>query len=114
MCWSGLECATGCGWADGDLNVSRWGCDALIVEENGARTAPLGRRTLDETSRRASEYLGVLHQVEDALHELLETENEAMGASGRVPIVRYRRAKQALDAAVAAIDVMLIDLLGGM
>jgi hypothetical protein len=54
--------------------------------------------------------LDVLHTVEDALRELIEAENETMGASDRAPIVRYRRAKQALDAAVAAVDLMLVDL----
>lgn len=92
------------------VNVSRWRCDALIVEQRGVRTVLLEQLTLEETSRRASEYLEVLHKVEDALRELLQAEDEAMGASARAPIVRYRRAKQALDAAVAAVDVMLIDL----
>jgi hypothetical protein len=92
------------------VNVSRWRCDALIVELDGVRAVKLRQLTLDETARRASNYLEVLHAAEVALGELVKAEHEMSTASSRPLIVRYRRAKQQLDAAMVAVDEMLTDL----
>src|SRR3954447_18055423 len=46
------------------INVSRWRCDALLVQPTGVTALPLAALTLDDIIDRANDYLEVLRAAE--------------------------------------------------
>ncbi|MFI7068363.1 hypothetical protein ACIBL3_45770 [Kribbella sp. NPDC050124] len=91
------------------VNVSRWRCDALIVQPEGVTSVALERLTLEGTTQRANEYLTRLRAVEDADREVIAAGAAAVPDAPRSATVRYRRAIEALSLAETAVDDMLVE-----
>ncbi|GAA3536777.1 hypothetical protein GCM10022235_00290 [Kribbella ginsengisoli] len=92
------------------INASRWRCDALIVRPDGVHPVPLPALTLEETARRANDYLDKLRAVEAADAALIDAQNALGAESGREAIRRERTATQEVDRTQTAVDEMLADL----
>lgn len=92
------------------VNVSRWRCDALIVQPSGVRACSLERLTLDEAIRRANVYLSGLRTVEIADRELLAASAATEEEPSRAAIRQEHLATMEVDRAQAAVDEMLVDL----
>ncbi|GAA4878819.1 CHAT domain-containing protein [Actinomycetospora straminea] len=88
------------------INVSRWECDALVVEHEGVTPVPLPALGLESATERANHYLTVLQRAEaaEAAHA------EAATGTGRGAAARVLAAAQAVEEAYDEVDAMLTDL----
>jgi hypothetical protein len=91
------------------VNVSRWRCDALIVEPDGVTSCWLEDLTLEEAARRTRDYLDVLHAVELADREFAAA-TSAENTPDRASIRREHLAAREVDRAQATVDELLVDL----
>ena len=92
------------------VNVSRWRCDALIVRRDGVTARELPGLTLDEAAARATRYLSVLTDAEQADLRRLAAQRPEPGITPRDAIRRRLAASRALEAAHQQVDKMLTDL----
>jgi hypothetical protein len=92
------------------VNVSRWRCDALVVQPDGVSLLPLRKLTLGSVTERADTYLRVLQDGEEADRAYHATRN-AVGARADLD-ARSRLFRLGLNAedAQRRVDDMLADL----
>ncbi|MEV4411816.1 CHAT domain-containing protein [Catellatospora sp. NPDC049609] len=94
------------------VNVSRWQCDALIVQAGGVTTCALPDLKADDAAARADHYLNTLQAGEVAA----EARDAARRRRGSAATMAERQAAQRAERAVAeatrTIETMLADLLG--
>ncbi|WP_431947576.1 CHAT domain-containing protein [Micromonospora marina] len=92
------------------VNVSRWRCDALLVNGNGITARELDSLTLGEATARANTYLGVLHAAELADQAYLSVPESTGDESPREAAKRRLIAAAAVEAAHQKVDETLADL----
>jgi hypothetical protein len=94
------------------VNVSRWRCDALIVEPSGFTPCALPGLTAQDAAEQADRYLRTLQKAEQARDER-DTARQRLRRSGAVADRQSAQsAERALRAADAATENMLTDVLG--
>jgi len=94
------------------INISQWHCDALIVTTGGVQVEELPRLSAEDVSRKAYDYLRVLHQVDGATHELQAARYRYdSGDHSLDAIRRYTEAKQAIQDAERDRDQTLATVL---
>ncbi|RSO09115.1 hypothetical protein DMH26_01925 [Streptomyces sp. WAC 05379] len=92
------------------VNVSRWRCDAIIVQREGVSSLALERLTLEETVERANRYLLLLQQEEAASSAHSDASATAAREPGRASTRDQLRAAEAVYAAQSDVDEMLSEM----
>jgi hypothetical protein len=90
------------------INVSRWRCDALLVQITGVEVVELRGLTAESVADKTNDYLGALQNVDQATHALYMARLRVDDGDHGLEITRqYTMAKRALFTAERERDTVL-------